>query len=224
VRRLWRVQSGRLARLYRLTSRADFLAAVAALVGVLVLDTLPGLVVGIVISLVLLIARTSRPRVAVLVRVGTDERHVWVDAARHPGEELPSDVLVVRVEAPLFFANADYVRDQVRARVISLRDAGNAQRLVVMDGRATPSVDVTAASMLVQLKADLDRLGTPLVLAGDVGQVRDVLAEAAPGGEPPIYTDIDEAIASHSRETGEGDGADPPDSEGDPAVHPPDAR
>ncbi len=224
LRRLWRVRSGRLARLYRLTSRADFVAAVAALLGVLVFDTLPGLVLGIVISLVLLIARTSRPRVAVLVQVETHGRPVWVDSARHPGTALPTDVLVVRVEAPLFFGNADYVRDQVRGHVSNLAGSEHAVPLVVLDGRATPSVDVTAASMLVQLQTDLRRFGTDLALAGDVGQVRDVLAQAAAGGEPPLYADIDEAIADHSRETGEDADPDPPEAESDPAGRSPDDR
>ena len=64
LRRLYRVQTGRLASIYHLTSRADFIAAVAAMMGVLIFDTLPGLVIGIVVSLTLLIARTSRPHVA----------------------------------------------------------------------------------------------------------------------------------------------------------------
>ena len=69
LRRLWRVRSGQLASLYRLTSRADFLAAAATLLGVLLFETLPGLVIGVAISLALLIARTSRPHTAVLVPV-----------------------------------------------------------------------------------------------------------------------------------------------------------
>jgi sulfate permease, SulP family len=44
--------------------------------------------------------------------------------------------------------------------------------LVVLDGRTSPSIDVTAAGMLVQLRADLRRLGADLVPAENVGQVR----------------------------------------------------
>ena len=51
LRRLWRVGSGPLASVYRVTSRADFMAAAAALLGVLLFDTLPGLVIGIAVSL-----------------------------------------------------------------------------------------------------------------------------------------------------------------------------
>ena len=73
LRRLWRVRTGRLASVYRLTSRIDFVAAAATLLGVLLFETLPGLVIGIGVSLALLIARTSRPHIAVLVPVPQPE-------------------------------------------------------------------------------------------------------------------------------------------------------
>ena len=47
LRRLWRVRAGRVVHTYQLTARADFVAAAAALLGVLLFDTLPGLVIGI---------------------------------------------------------------------------------------------------------------------------------------------------------------------------------
>lgn len=71
--------------------------------------------------------------------------------------------------------------------------------MVVLDGRTTPSIDVTAAAMLVLLRQDLHLLGADLVMAGEVGQVRDVLAVAEPDGEPPIFVTIEEAIAAASR-------------------------
>ena len=67
--RLYRVWTGRLGGIYGWAARADFLAATAALLGVLVFDTLPGLFIGILVSLLLLLYRSSRPSVSVLVRV-----------------------------------------------------------------------------------------------------------------------------------------------------------
>ena len=66
--RLYRVWTGRLGGIYGSAARADFIAALAALLGVLVFDTLPGLFIGIGVSLLLLIYRASRPQVATLVR------------------------------------------------------------------------------------------------------------------------------------------------------------
>jgi hypothetical protein len=49
------------------------------------------------------------------------------------------------------------------------------RELVVLDGSSSPSIDVTAAGMLTQLRADVRRLGGELVLSDNIGQVRDVL-------------------------------------------------
>ena len=62
--RLYRVSTGRAGRALAVAARPDFFAAIAALAGVLVFDTLPGLFIGIGASLALLIYRASRPHVA----------------------------------------------------------------------------------------------------------------------------------------------------------------
>ncbi|MFI2489038.1 SulP family inorganic anion transporter [Promicromonospora kroppenstedtii] len=200
LRRLWRVRTGRLARAYQVTARADFMAAGAALLGVLLFETLPGLVIGIAASLVLLLARTSRPRVAVLAPVGDEPGRPWVDSGRNPDYPTVPGVLVVRVEGPLVFANAEYVRTRVR----TLASDVHGLRLVVLDGRAMPSIDVTATTMLVQLRSDLRAIGGDLALAEGIGQVRDVLARAGQEDEPPLYATLDEAVAAER--TGDGVG------------------
>jgi sulfate permease, SulP family len=181
LRRLWRAGAGPLVALVPYTRRADFLAAVGALAGVLVFDTLPGLVIGIGISLLLLIARTSRPNIAELAPTVGSSADVWVDRKRHPDLAPLADTLVVRVEGPLMFTDADFVRDQVLASVAARAAAGTPVSGVVLDGETVPGVDVTAAAMLTQLHREL-------------GQVRDVLSASEGGEEPPIYPTIDDAL------------------------------
>ncbi len=192
LRRLYQVQSGLLSSIYHYASRADFIAALAALLGVLLFDTLPGLVIGIVASLVLLIARTSRPHVAVLGRV-SDAAGLWVDADRHPEATRPAKVLVVRVEAPLFFGSCDFVRERVRA----LAADTDGIEMVVIDAETSPSLDVSSVQMLGQLRDDLERNGVRLALAHGIAQVRDVLARAASSEhEPALFATIDDAVGS----------------------------
>ena len=68
LRALYGVWTRRLGSIYGPAARADFAAAIATLLGVLVFDTLPGLFIGIAVSLLLLLYRASRPNVAVLAR------------------------------------------------------------------------------------------------------------------------------------------------------------
>jgi high affinity sulfate transporter 1 len=200
--RLYRVWTGRLGGIYGWAARADFIAALAALLGVLVFDILPGLFIGIAVSLLLLIYRASRPQVAALVRAsdpGT-EGH-WVNAATHP--ELPSrdDVVVLRVESGLFFANSDHVRAQVRECITPTTVA------VILDAETTPAIDVSATDMLIALAAELRRRDIELLVAHGIGQIRDVLRNAGHDDDvlQTVYPTVDAAIAVVGRSTGPGE-------------------
>ena len=85
---LWRIASRQLRGIYGIAARPDFIAAVAAVAGVLVFDTLPGLVIGVVVSLLLLLYRASRPHVAVLGQVPGMPGQ-YGDVLRHPENEQP---------------------------------------------------------------------------------------------------------------------------------------
>jgi sulfate permease, SulP family len=100
--------------------------------------------------------------------------------------------VVLRLESGLFFANADAVRDAIRAHA-----AEPSTRAVVLDAETIPYVDVTAARMLMLLGTDLERQGVRLVMARDVGQVRDVLRRTE-GERLPLsaYPTVREAIAA----------------------------
>jgi SulP family sulfate permease len=211
LKHLWKVQNGRIAKAYQLTARVDFVAALAALLGVLLFDTLPGLILGIAISLALLIGRTSRPHIATLAPISDAPGTPWVDVNRNPDYRPVPSTLVVRVESSLLFPNAEYVRETIKQRADEVDDL----RLVVLDGGTSPTVDVTAAAALVQLRKDLQAEGAELVLAQSVGRVRDMLHTAESGDEPPVYGTIAEALAaadiqqtvSRSPSSGESDDA-----------------
>ncbi|MET9314105.1 SulP family inorganic anion transporter [Kribbella sp. NPDC003505] len=189
LRRLYRVWTERLAGIYGPAARADFLAAITAMLGVLVFDTLPGLVIGIAVSITLLLFRASRPHLTRLVRI-PDGNGLWVDADRHPDLHPEPGIVVVRVESGLFFANADHIRDHVRALAVAGVSA------VVLDGETIPFIDVTAAGMLDQLSHDLASHGVRLYFAHDIGQVRDVLHHTQYDSGLVIYRDIDAAVTA----------------------------
>jgi len=168
---LYRAYTKRLGREFGFVARPDFIAAVAALLGVTVFDTLPGLFIGIGVSLLLLVYRASRPYVATLGREpGPDGR--YSDIERHPDNRVPSHVVVLRIESGLYFANAD----AIRARILHAAEPDDV-KAVVIDAETTPFLDVTAARMLATLEQDLQDRGVRLLIARDIGQVRDVLRQ-----------------------------------------------
>ncbi|MFJ1456506.1 SulP family inorganic anion transporter [Nocardia sp. N2S4-5] len=185
LRRLYRVWTDRLGAIYGRSARADFLAALAAMAGVLLFDTLPGLLIGIGVSMLLLVYRTSRPHVAPLVKQGT----LWLDADRHPQPGQRPDLLVVRVESGLYFANADHVRDRIE-HLCTARTT-----LVVLDAETSPTIDVTAAAMLTDLRDTLARRRVDFRIARSIGQFGDELGAAKSGTPPGVYPTVTAAVA-----------------------------
>src|SRR5271154_1355096 len=166
---LYRAHTERLGREFGFVARPDFIAAIAALLGVTVFDTLPGLFIRISISLLLLIYRASRPYIASLGReLGSGG--IFSDIDRHPDNELPAHIAVLRIESSPYFANSD----AVRARILNAAEADGITA-VVLDAGTIPFIDVTAARMLAALAEDLRGRDATLLLAHAIGQVRDVL-------------------------------------------------
>lgn len=187
--KLYRVYSGPLGRIYGLAARVDFLAACAALLGVLIFETLPGLFIGITVSVVLLIYRASRPHLARLGASPIDGS--WVDLDRHPDATPRPGIVVVRSEGGLFYANADAVRHGI----LALLD--DTTRAVIFDAQSVPAIDTTAAEMLARLHTELAARHVHFLIARDIGQVRDVLAhsDAADLGAV-LHPTVRDAIAS----------------------------
>jgi sulfate permease, SulP family len=191
--RLYHVYAGQVNSGYGVTARPDFIAAVAALLGVTVFDTLPGLFIGITVSLVLLLYRASRPRVAELAKpVGADH---YVDLERLQNTDPLPGIVILRVESGLFFADADWVRDHVKA---AAKRPGI--RSVILDASNVAFIDVTAVEMLDQLTESLAEEGVTLRVARDIGDVRDVLRRAGAGAPlqrtyPSVQAAVDAAQA-----------------------------
>lgn len=194
LRRLAGVWTSRLGRFYGRAARADLLGALAALVGVLVLDVLAGLLVGVVVSVLLLLHRASHPHVAPLVRhVAEDGRSLWVERREDEPEDPHRPVRVVRVEGGLFFANAEAVRSRLTAAV-----AQPGARALVVDVSTSPTLDVTAAAMLASVGETFAADGVELLLAHGTGQVRDVIATSSPSLLDRVHPDVDTAVAAAS--------------------------
>jgi SulP family sulfate permease len=198
LRTFYGLTNTRLGRIYGIAARPDFIAATAALFGVLIFDTLPGLFIGIVVSIILLVYRTSRPHVAVLGRVpGTTDQ--FADIERHTENRPVPGVVILRPESSLFFANADRIRDAIRT---AAADPGTTA--VILDLGTVPDVDLTAAKMLADAREELAGRGLRLLYARDVGQVRDILGMEDSTGEvyPSIRAALDDIAAEPPSEVG----------------------
>jgi len=181
-------------RRYWAWRRTDALLATAALIGVATTDVLAGLVIAVLLSLLMLLLRASRPYEAVLGRL-PGERAVYADLSRHPDAESIPGLLIVRLDAPLYFFNSSVTRSQILALVDG---QPSPPRMVILDVGATADLDVTTTDMLAQLLDDLEERGVALSLAQAKGKVRDRLARTGlleRIGSDGIYFSVAQAVA-----------------------------
>jgi len=150
--------------------RAEFVVAIAAILGVLTSGLLRGVMIGAVISLVQLLRAASRPHVAFLGRIPGTRR--FSDRERNPDNELIDGVLIFRPESGLVYFNVDHVCEVIRRRV---RAEPKPPKLVVLDLSAAPRVDLQSAHALGDLAREIVARGIRFQAVEPRSSVRDRL-------------------------------------------------
>ena len=131
-------------------ARREAALAIAAMAIVIVVGMLAGVLAIVVLSLLLVAQRAALPNTTTLFRV------VGTDTFRGPdtavgGSAIPG-IVIYRFDAPLFFANASILSDEIVALVA---DGAGSIRAVVLDAEGITDINSTGAEMLVQLAGDL---------------------------------------------------------------------
>ncbi|TFW29385.1 SulP family inorganic anion transporter [Duganella callida] len=152
--------------------RGDALAWAATCGGVLALGVEAGVIVGVALSMGTLIWRASRPHIAVLGRIAGTEHFRNIE--RYPAETQP-ELLVLRIDANLFFGNVEAVNARIECE-LALHSSAR-QLLLVMS--AVSSIDTTALLALTELNQSLQRRGIGLHLAEVKGPVMDRLRHSS---------------------------------------------
>jgi SulP family sulfate permease len=142
-------------------SRTEWVLAAITFLGVIFLDVLAGMVIGMVASILLVLYKTSKPHVASLGRVpGTPS--AYSDLARHPENEPVERVAIVRVDASLYYANARTARDGMKAIVSATEPPA---RAVVFDAAGQDELDVTSATVLGEIAEEWKKDGIAVFIA-----------------------------------------------------------
>jgi len=129
-------------------SRPDALAMAVTMLGVLLVGVEAGILLGVGLSLLLFLKRTSEPHIAVVGQLPGSEH--FRNVRRHPVIQSPS-VLSIRVDESLYFPNARYLEDQVAKQV---SEHPGVRHLVLM----CSAVNLIDASALASLQAICERL------------------------------------------------------------------
>ncbi len=197
---VWGLMDVAALRRYNKIRQADFVAAAVAIGGVVLFGPLPGLGIAIVTSLAAIIYRSSAPRLEVLGKIG-DEKAAWGRVRGHKHRKTVPGVMVVRLDVPLFWANAIAIEDRILAELENWPDT----RAVVLDLEATSQLLTTSADMLSHLHDELADRGIELYLARVITRVARVLERAGfleQLGDDQIWHSISQAVRAARRATG----------------------
>jgi SulP family sulfate permease len=143
-----------------LIRHSEFYLSVLTLFGVLVIGIVAGIAIAIAFSLAEFILRIYRPHTSVLgTGEGVDGYHMIAPGGYN---QVSPGLIVYGFNAPLFFANAPYLLDQIRD-LISTADPP--VKCLLLDAEAIPDIDTTAADTLKDLHQELQENGTLLAIA-----------------------------------------------------------
>ena len=113
------------------------------------------------------------------------------------------DLLILRFDAQLYFANVNFFKDTLAELV---QRKGKALKAVIINGESINNIDSSAAHALEEVTDDLHRQGIGLLFTGVKGPVRDAMARAhltEKIGEENFYLSIQHAVEAVDQPVGE---------------------
>ncbi|TXB62630.1 SulP family inorganic anion transporter [Phaeodactylibacter luteus] len=155
------------------TDRADFWMLIATFIGTLSLGIEQGILIGVALSLGVVIFRTTLPHFAVLGKI-PGEAH-FKNINRFDNLEQRDDVLIMRFDARLYFANVNFFKEAIEAEVEKRKDS---LKLFILDANSINSIDSSGVHALEELADELKAQGIEFYMTSVKGPLRDTLRKA----------------------------------------------
>ena len=132
-----------------------------------------GILFGIILSLVILIYKTTKPHIAVLGKV--PETHFYRNVDRFDHLIVYDEILIVRFDAQLYFANTSYFKDQVKNFA---EKKGSQLKMIIINGESLNALDSSAIFAIDEIHDYFSEKGITLVFTGLKGPVRDTMVKS----------------------------------------------
>lgn len=129
-----------------------------------------GIVIGVVLSLLFLVYRTSTPHIAVLGKIPGFDYFKNVNRFENEVEVHP-EIFILRFDAQLYFANVNYLTRAIRKRMI---DNKGVLKYVILNAESINYIDSTAIKEIERIVVDLKQNQIVFKIAGAIGPLRDI--------------------------------------------------
>ncbi len=221
VKAVWGLMDLLALRRYREVRRLDFVAAMAALLGVLAFGPLPGLGIAIGLSVLGLVYRASIVHVETMGRI-RGEKAAWGSMKDHPERQTIPGIVVLRIDVPVFWVNSTRCYDGVLAAVAEAKAEAAAEaaeqveegeaaeppvpvRAVVIDLEGTNALDTTSSDSIAALVTALQEQEIGVYFARVRYHVRQLLRRAGVMsmiGEDHVWHSISQAVRQARQDLG----------------------
>lgn len=167
-------------------------------ISTLLLGILEGVAVGVLISLIIVIHRSTYPNIVMLGRI--PDTDTYRDLNRFPEALTQTNTIIVRIDAALYFANIPYLREQLEKLEI---ESGKNLNQIIIDAIGINEVDASALRGIKELVDSYEERDIDVIFTGLKGPVRDVFQRSGLDdiiGPERFYVDINEAVESLTEE------------------------
>jgi sulfate permease, SulP family len=174
--------------------RSDFAMLVATFIFTLTFGIVIGILSGMALSLLVVIYRASKPHMAQLGRVpGTN---TFRNISRFSNLDVKEDLLIVRIDGPIYFANVEYIKDKLDIWVEERQDK---IKMIIINMESVTNIDSTGANEFNEWIMSWRKLGIDVCMSSIKGPVRDVLSRWAlleKVGTDHIFLDDNTAVSA----------------------------
>jgi len=151
----------------------DFWMLIATFLATLILGVEMGIGLGVILSLAMVLFKTTNPHTAQLAKVPNS--HFYRNVKRFDNLEEKEEILIYRFDAQLFFANVNYFKDKLYDYE---RRKNDKLKLLIIDGESINNIDSTAIHALEEIVNDFNLRGIEVCFTGIKGPVRDKMIKS----------------------------------------------
>jgi len=178
-----------------LVSRPEFYLAVITSLCVLTIGVLPAVIFAVCLSLLVLLARASKPHDAILGR--SANKNTYIDIQEDSGAKSIPGLLIYRFDAQLLFFNAEYFRERINYYLNKSEDKIDC---IIIDAESIVLTDITGADILSELISGLNKKGITVFIARAKFKFNSMIHKTGIDKKAIVFKTVHEA-ADHYLET-----------------------
>ncbi|ONI25081.1 hypothetical protein PRUPE_2G279100 [Prunus persica] len=180
----------------------DFVVCMSAYIGVVFHSVEIGLVLAVAISVIRVLLFVARPRT--FVQGNLPNSMVYRNVEQYPNASNVHGILILEIDAPIYFANTNYLRKRITRWINDeedrIKSAGESSlQCVILDITAVGNIDTSGISMFEEVKKLVDRRSFQLVLANPGSEVMKKMNKSElieKTCQEWIYLTVAEAVAA----------------------------